>query len=30
MTYVAAFVSSLLVLLYWAMRLGLFSRSSDD
>jgi Zn-dependent membrane protease YugP len=29
LTYVAAFVSSLLVLLYWAMRLGLFSRSDD-
>lgn len=30
MTYVAAFVSSLLVLLYWAMRLGLFSQSRSD
>lgn len=29
LTYVAAFVSSLMVLLYWAYRLGLFSRSDD-
>jgi Zn-dependent membrane protease YugP len=30
MTYVAAFVTSLLTLLYWAMRLGLIGGRSDD
>lgn len=30
LTYVAGFVSSLMMLLYWAMRLGLFGRSNDD
>jgi Zn-dependent membrane protease YugP len=30
MTYVAAFVTSLLTLLYWAMRLGLLGGRSDD
>jgi Zn-dependent membrane protease YugP len=30
MTYVAAFVTSLLMLLYWAMRLGLLGGRSDD
>jgi Zn-dependent membrane protease YugP len=30
MTYVAAFVASLLTLLYWAMRLGLIGGRSDD
>jgi Zn-dependent membrane protease YugP len=29
MTYVAAFVSSLLTLLYWAWRLGLFGRREE-
>ncbi len=30
MTYVAAFIASLLTLLYWAMRLGLLGGRSDD
>ena len=30
MTYVAAFVTSLLTLLYWAMRLGLLGGRSND
>jgi hypothetical protein len=30
LTYVAGFISSLLVLLYWASRLGLFGRSNDE
>lgn len=30
LTYVAAFVTSLLTLVYWAYRLGLFGRSSRD
>lgn len=30
MTYVAAFITSLLTLLYWAMRLGLLGGRSDD
>ena len=30
MTYVAAFVTSLLTLMYWAMRLGLLGGRSDD
>ena len=30
MTYVAAFIASLLVLLYWAFRLGLLGGGSDD
>jgi uncharacterized protein len=30
MTYVAAFITSLLTLLYWAMRLGLIGGRSDD
>jgi Zn-dependent membrane protease YugP len=29
MTYVAAFVTSLLTLLYWAYRLGLFGRREE-
>ena len=30
MAYVAAFITSLLTLLYWAMRLGLIGGRSDD
>ena len=30
MTYVAAFITSLLTLLYWAARLGLIGGRSDD